>query len=108
MHVLGVRRPLADAHPWLPVALFKAFSQAKILAQEALADTSATKVTMPFVEDVLAVARELSPDIWSYGVEGNRETLDYFLGHHHAQGLSPRRLTVDDLFHPATMERALM
>lgn len=108
MHVLGVRRPLADAHPWLPVALFKAFSQAKILAQEALADTSATKVTMPFVEDVLAVARELSPDIWSYGVEGNRETLDYFLQHHHAQGLSPRRLTVDDLFHPATMERALM
>ena len=53
MHVLGLRQSLADAHPWLPGALLKAFTQAKTMAQQALADTSATKVTMPFVEDTL-------------------------------------------------------
>jgi 4,5-dihydroxyphthalate decarboxylase len=30
--------------------------------------------------------------------------LDYFLGQHHAQGLSSRRVSVDELFHPATYE----
>jgi 4,5-dihydroxyphthalate decarboxylase len=104
MHVVGIRRSLAAAHPWLPGALFKAFSAAKRLAQESLADTSATKVTMPFVEDILSAAQTMSPDLWSYGLPANRATLEYFLHHHHAQGLSPRLLSCDELFHPATVE----
>lgn len=104
MHVLGVRQSLAAAHPWLPGALLKAFTEAKTVAEAALADTSATKVTMPFVEDVLAIVRTMSADLWSYGLGPNRATLDYFLAAHHAQGLSPRRLVVDELFHPAAAE----
>lgn len=105
MHVLGVRRSLAEAHPWLPVALVKAFSQAKRLAQAALADTSAPKATMPFVEETLARAAALSADLWSYGLgPENRAALDCFLDAHHAQGLSPRRVAVDELFHPAACE----
>ena len=46
MHVLGVRRSLAEEYPFLPAALLKAFTQSKLLAEEALSDTSATKVTM--------------------------------------------------------------
>jgi len=37
-------------------------------------------------------------------VPQNRKVLDYFLGQHHAQGLSSRRVSVDELFHPATYE----
>lgn len=105
MHVLGIREPLARDHPWLPGALLKAFTQAKGMAQRALADTSATKVTMPFVEDALTVARQLmGPEIWTYGVPGNEHVLDTFLDLHHRQGLSARRLSVDELFHPSTYE----
>lgn len=102
MHVLGVRRQLAEQHPWLPAAVLKAFSQAKALALQSLADTSATKVTLPFVEEQLAAARaSLGEDFWSYGVAPNRATLQAFCRHHHAQGLSPRELSVDELFHPS-------
>ncbi len=105
MHVLGIRRALADANPWLPGALFKAFSNAKTLARQALADTSATKVTMPFVEDNLHRARALmGDDIWSYGLKSNETVLETFLRYHHAQGLSPRKVGLDELFHPATIE----
>lgn len=105
MHVLGVRRSLADQHPWLPGALFKAFTEAKRLAQEALSDTSATKVTMPFVEDNLKRAQELmGRDPWTYGLAGNAHVLETFLGYHADQGLSPRRVGVEELFHPATLE----
>ncbi|GLQ37155.1 4,5-dihydroxyphthalate decarboxylase [Rhizobium albus] len=105
MHVLGMRRSLADAYPFLPGALLKAFSEAKAMAQTALSDTSATKVTMPFVEDNLRRAGVLmGSDIWTYGLNGNRETLATFLDYHYRQGLSPRKVEVEELFHPATLE----
>ena len=105
MHVVGVRRTLADAHPWLPGALMKAFSAARDCAQQALSDTSATKVTMPFVEDNLQMIRKLmGDDFWSYGVAGNVKVLTAFCEMHYEQGLSPRKLAIDELFHPATYE----
>lgn len=105
MHVLGIRQSLAEDHPWLPGSLLKAFTQSKLMAQQALSDTSATKVTMPFVEDTLTTARRLiGPEIWTYGVPGNEHVLDTFLEMHHRQGLSRRRLSIEELFHPATYE----
>jgi 4,5-dihydroxyphthalate decarboxylase len=105
MHLIGVRRSLAERHPWLPAAVLKAFEQSKALALEALNDTSATKVTLPFVEEQLRAARALlGQDYWPYGVEPNRKTLETFLRHHHEQGLSRRRVSVEELFHPATLE----
>jgi 4,5-dihydroxyphthalate decarboxylase len=105
MHVLGIRRELAERHPWLPGAVFKAFVQAKAWAVQRLADTAAASVTLPFVEETLKDARAaMGEDFWSYGVGPNRKVLDYFLGQHHAQGLSSRRVSVEELFHPATHE----
>ena len=105
MHIIGVRRELAEQHPWLPAAVLKAFERSKAIALEKLSDTSSTKVTLPFVEEQLIGARKLmGEDFWSYGVEKNRKVVDYFLGQHHAQGLSSRRVSVDELFHPATYE----
>jgi len=105
MHLVGVRREIAERHPWLPAAVLKAFSQAKAVALAKLSDTSATKVTLPFVEEQLKAVRALmGDDFWSYGVEPNRHVIETFLRHHHGQGLSPRRLAVEELFHPSTLE----
>jgi 4,5-dihydroxyphthalate decarboxylase len=105
MHVLGIRRELADRHPWLPMALFKAFSAAKELALARLIDTSATKVTLPFVDEQLRAAHALmGADFWSYGAAPNRHVLEKFLHHHHAQGLSTREVRVEELFHSSTLE----
>ncbi|MBV9348397.1 MAG: ABC transporter substrate-binding protein [Pseudolabrys sp.] len=105
MHLVGVRRELTDKHPWLPGAVLKAFTQAKTMALEQLNDTSATKVTLPFVEERLKETRELmGDDFWPYGLEPNRRTLEVFLKHHHAQGLSQRMVKPEELFHPSTLE----
>ena len=62
-------------------------------------------MTLPFVEERLKEARELmGHDFWSYGVEPNRKVLESFLRHHHAEGLSPRRVSVEELFHPSIYE----
>lgn len=107
MHLVGVRRELAEKHPWLPAAVLKAFEQAKAATLKELSDTSATKVTLPFVEEQLKSARELmGSDFWPYGLAPNRHTLETFLAHHYRQGLSDRLLSVEELFHPATHESA--
>jgi 4,5-dihydroxyphthalate decarboxylase len=45
----------------------------------------------------------LSDDLWPYGVEHNRQVLDTFLRNHHEQGLSRRRVAVEELFAPETL-----
>lgn len=105
MHTLGIRRSLVDSHPWLPSAVTKAFSQSKVIALERLKDTSATKVTLPFVEEQLAAAEALmGEDFWAYGLAANRHVLERFLRRHHEEGLSSRLLNPDELFHPASLE----
>jgi 4,5-dihydroxyphthalate decarboxylase len=105
MHVTGIRRELAQRHPWLPAAVFKAFSESKARCLAALEDTAASKVTLPFVEEQLRAARRLmGDDFWSYGLAPNRKVLETFLRHHHAQGLSSRLVAPEELFHPSTHE----
>ncbi len=105
MHLVGIRRAAAEQHPWLPAAVLKAFTAAKDAALKHLSDTAATKATLPFVEEQLRDARALmGPDFWSYGLAPNRHVLGAFLGHHHDQGLSPRLVRAEELFHPSTHE----
>ncbi len=105
MHLVGIRRTLVERHPWLPAAALKAFEQSKKAALEHLSDTSASKVTLPFVDEQLKATREaMGEDFWSYGVAPNRKTIETFLKRHHAEGLSSRLVTVEEMFHPATHE----
>jgi 4,5-dihydroxyphthalate decarboxylase len=105
MHTLGIKKSLAEAHPWLPGTLVKAFEKSKALAITRLADTAATKVTLPFVEEQVQAARKLmGNDFWPYGFAENEHTIDRFLARHHAEGLSSRRLEARELFHPASLE----
>jgi 4,5-dihydroxyphthalate decarboxylase len=105
MHVVGVRKSLVAQYPWLPATLYKAFAESKRVGLEQLADTSATKVSLPFVEEQLVAAKALmGEDYWSYGVEANLRTLNAFVEHHHAQGLSAQKMEVSALFHPSTYE----
>lgn len=105
MHLVGIRRTIVEQHPWLPAAVFKAFEQAKAQAMIGIASPAAPMVTLPFLEEQVAAARALmGEDYWPYGLAANRKTLDAFLKHHHAQGLSSRLVKAEELFHPATLE----
>lgn len=107
MHLVGIRKELVERHPWLPVAVYKAFEESKAIALARLADPSAPKTSLPFLEEQIVAARKLmGADYWPYGVARNRATLQAFLHHHHLQGLSTRQVSVDELFAPTTYEMA--
>jgi len=105
MHIVGIRRSLVEKYQWLPSAVLKAFTEAKDRALAHLSDTSATKVTLPFVEERLEHARAvMGADFWSYGIAGNEHVLERFFHYHYHQGLSERHVSASDLFHESTFE----
>ena len=106
MHVIAIRREVYEQNRWIAMNLFQAFREAQRLCYEGLQETAALKGMLPWfnahVEDTLAMMGE---DFWPYGLtEANRKTLQTFLRYHHAQGLSPRELDVEEMFAPETLE----
>lgn len=109
MHVIGIRKTLAVAHPWLPQSVFKAFVAARDAAMERLRDTTALAITLPFmVEEAERTRALMGEDFWPYGLAPNRATLDMFLDEHHAQGLSLRRPATEELFAASALERFMV
>ncbi|GHF10668.1 4,5-dihydroxyphthalate decarboxylase [Streptomyces spiralis] len=109
MHVVVIRRDVYDRHRWVAQSLYKALLAAKDAAYESLYDTSALRFMLPWLTPQLEETRALlGKDYWSYGVEGNRETLEAFLRYHHEQGLSARLWRPEELFAPESLESAVI
>lgn len=105
MHVIAIRRDVYEQRPWVAMNLFQAFKEAQALCYQGLQETAALKGMLPWFNAHVEEAVEMmGPDFWPYGLEPNRGTLDTFLRYHHEQGLSPRRLAVEEMFAPETLE----
>jgi 4,5-dihydroxyphthalate decarboxylase len=104
MHAVGIRRELLEQHPWLAASVYKAFLQAKRIADDDLAETTALKIGLPWVNAELEATREaMGADFWSYGVNANRTTLETMARYSYEQGLAVRLLSVEDMFAPGTL-----
>ena len=108
MHVIGVRRTLADEHPGLAADLFRAFVEARNLAMrehDLTARSSANRMMLPWFADQWEATKDLmGDDFWPYGVAENRPELEAVCRYSHEQNLGRKRLSVEALFAPETVE----
>ncbi|MGI9329833.1 MAG: ABC transporter substrate-binding protein, partial [Gammaproteobacteria bacterium] len=103
MHAVAIRDDVADAHPWLPAAVFDAYSKAKQLHYKTM-EMQWIFGTLPWFGQEFNETRALMGDnFWPYGIEPNRKTLEALFRYSYEQGLAKRELTIDQLFHPATL-----
>ncbi len=102
MHVLALRRELAEARPDLPEKLFRAYCEAKRWAQRWRRAMPSLAEAWPdhYISEEKKIFRN---DPWAYGLEANSHVLNKFLGYCHAQGISARKLAASELFHPGTL-----
>lgn len=106
MHLLVLRRETFDAHPWTATNLVTAFTEAKDRSQARLLDPTAPHFPLPWGPDRARQAQSLlGDDLWPYGLEANRPTLDAFLGFAAEQRLTDGNLRAEDLFPPHVRER---
>jgi len=105
MHAVGIRRDVLDKHPWLPASLYKAFVQAKRLADAEFAEVTALKIGLPWLSAEFDATREvMGNDFWPYGVAPNRKTLELMARYSCEQGLAVRPVAVEEMFAPSTLD----
>jgi 4,5-dihydroxyphthalate decarboxylase len=104
MHTLGIRRSLIDKYPWLPASVVKAFTQAKNVALEDIYGTGgAAMASVPWLVEAVEEARMLfGRDHWPYGIAANRASLEAAARWSHAQGLTSKIFSPEELFAPGT------
>jgi 4,5-dihydroxyphthalate decarboxylase len=105
MHAVGIRRSLVDRHPWLAVSVYKAFLKAKELCMRELGQIGHLATSLPWsVAEYDRVRTVMGVDFWSYGVVKNRHVLETLTRYSFEQGLSVRKLDVDELFVRSTSD----
>ena len=108
MHTVVVRRDLADERPELVRAVYHAFCKSKAVAVERYRGGRAFNhmdIMIPWFSHLFERDRaDFAEDWWPYGVKANRTSIDTFLRYHYEQGLSQRRLTIEDVFHPSVLD----
>lgn len=96
MHTVVLRRDVVDEHPWVAMNLYDAFVAARDRSLARALDLNASRFPVPWLPAYAASFDDPFP----YGVEPNRPTLETFLQYAFEQGITPRRVGLDELFLP--------
>lgn len=103
MHTVVLQESVLAAHPWVAVNLLRAFRESKDRAFAAMRNPRA--ISLAWLQEAIEEQeRVLGPDPWAYEVPRNRVALETFVRYAHEQGLIARRLPVESLFYPTTLE----
>ncbi len=96
MHgTIVVKDEILAEHPWVARSLFDAFTRAK---EEWLADLNAGIATGKGAEKYRKLQKIVGPDPLPYGIAANRPTIEALEATAFKQGLTPKRLSVEELF----------
>ena len=104
MHTVVIRREIYDRDPWVAMSLYKAFLRAKDYSFRLISETGSPKASFAWLQPLIEEEQSIiGKDWYPYGVEANRPTIEALLQYTFEQGLSDRRLSVEELFAPATL-----
>jgi 4,5-dihydroxyphthalate decarboxylase len=103
MHLVVMKRSVAERFPELPRELMHTFEAAKRLAWTYYEDSNYSLLI-----DARNLAEEqratFGPDPWPYGLAANRSNLEQFIGYSHDQRLIDAPFRPERLFHPSTLD----
>ena len=104
MHVVAIKTELVEKYPWLPKAVFEAYSKAKTQHYAALKKIGWAYSSLPwFAQEFEETKKLMGENFWPYGIEANRKTLETLFRYSYEQGLSNKLLSIEDLFHRSTL-----
>jgi 4,5-dihydroxyphthalate decarboxylase len=102
-HTYIIRGDIYRKCPWVAFNLYTGFVKAKALAREQLLERIPTALF--FAPEYAAMTREMiGDDPFPYGVKANKVMLDAIIAFSHEQGLTSRKMTVEELFAHSTLD----
>ena len=97
-----IRRSIHERYPWAALNIFSAFAKARAEVVRAR-DTALHRHYEPgLIGD--DVRKALATDPMVYGVKSNRKVLETITQYVHEQGLAQRRVALQEIFAPSTMD----
>ena len=105
MHLMVLKKNLAEKYPELPAELFRLFSESKRWAQHWRRAIPSLVEAWPN-QTLDEEGKVFESDPWAYGLEANRHVLEKFLLYCHAQGISARKIVPEELFDSSTVNLA--
>ena len=102
-HGVVMRRSLHERHPWIALNLYSAF----LAAKERIARAASSHLAWYFETGLVdgAVERTLQEkDPLAYGVKSSRTVLETIARYVHEQGLCSRRVELEEIFVPSTLD----
>ena len=107
MHLICVKNEVLEKYPWVAMNLMDAFEKAKNNAIRRALKESHSIYPIPWGFAYAEMARGMfQGEIWPYGLEPNRPTLEAFLRYGYDQGVAHHKLKPEELFAPQTINRA--
>lgn len=104
MHAVAIKTELVEKYPWLPKAVFEAYSKAKTKHYVELNKIGWAYSSLPwFAQEYEETKKLMGNNFWPYGIEENRKTLETLFRYSYEQGLSGKQLTIEELFHESTL-----
>ena len=104
MHAVAIRNDLVKEHPWLPEAVFRAYSQAKTMAYQSMGKNWFFETLPWYAQEMENTRQVMGNNFFPYGIEPNRKALETLFRYSHEQGLAQRELTIEELFEPSTLK----
>jgi 4,5-dihydroxyphthalate decarboxylase len=105
MHAVAMRNKTIAANPWLPKALFEAYSKAKQVNDRKMLKLGWAFNSQPWLaQEIENTEKLMGKNFWPYGIEPNRKSLEALFQYSHEQGLAKKQLTIEELFHPSTLK----
>jgi 4,5-dihydroxyphthalate decarboxylase len=101
-HTVVIKRELHERHPWLALNIYHAFVAAKKDVERETADTMQSYFDTGLIDP--AGQKALQADPKAYGMKASRKVIETIAGFVHEQGLTDRRVAVEELFAPSTLE----
>lgn len=101
-HTVVIKREIYEQHPWLALNLFHTFVDAKKDVERVTAEAMQSYFDTGLVDQAGQTGLQADPK--AYGIKASRRVIETISQYVHEQGLTDRRVAIEELFAASTLE----
>jgi len=109
MHLIGMKKSIVDDNPWAARNLYNAFLESKRRSIERILDPAVSRYPVPWLTTYAHRMRDMfGGDLYPYGIEENRPTLEQMALYAFQQGIAHRLMKPEELFPRGIMTKVVI
>ncbi len=102
-HTIVVKNEILQENPWIALNLYTAFEASKEICYRKIDKLLLSSLLFSSAE-LEDQRRVFGEDPYPYGIKANEKALETLADYSYEQGLTPKRLEIQDLFDPSTID----